>query len=200
MNTQTHDETISISREKLVSIVSQLSEPRPIPWRFDRIDSSQTSLELFAHFNQLIWEVIGGGKFNTAELNPQPIPPRSVLIADLTRHTIDRLLLIQEVADAINQTNGGKSKLVIGDSISQLVEGWCGNEPFTHSIRIRIPHPFPDPYPFPRPEWNKKLSGLELLTAGAIIEQTAKNIAREDLRQELRSAGTTLIEAGISRM
>lgn len=221
MKTQTQktDETICISREKLVSIVSQLfgetsgnpnpdeplkpghwdpiisqiiyrlGEPHPIPWQFDRFDSNQTRLEVFARFNQLILEVIGGGRFNTAELNPPPIPPRAAFLNAFAREAIDRIVLMQEIADAINQTGEQRGKVVISSKLSQLVDELCGNNII---IKFPIPHPKHDA--------DSKLSGVELLTAGAIFEQTAKNIAREDLRQELRNAGAKLIETGITRI
>jgi hypothetical protein len=44
------------------------------------------------------------------------------------------------------------------------------------------------------------LSGLELLTVGAVFEQNAATVVHEGLRQELRSAAVRLIEAGIARM
>lgn len=70
-----------------------------------------------------------------------------------------------------------------------LIDEFCGNG---FKTKIPIPHP--------KHDVDNKLSGIELLRAGAVFEQIAKNIAREDLRQELRDAGAKLIETGISRM
>lgn len=220
METQKIGETINISREKLVSIVSQffggtngnpnpdeplkpgpwdpvirkvayrLSEPQPIPWRFTDINSNQNRLEFFARFNQAIWEVIGGwGKSEMAALNPQPIPPLTAFIAEFTQEAIDRVLLTQEIANELNQTGEQRGKIIVGNRLSQLVDEMCGN-----GFKFKFP------IPRPKNDTDDKLSGVELLTAGAIFEQTAKNVAREDLRQELRNAGAKLIETGISRM
>jgi len=219
MKTQTNGETINISREKLVSIVSQLlggtsgnpnpdesdpkpwdpiadkvayrlGEPHPIPWRFAEAASLRERLESFARLNPEIWDAIGGwGKFNFAELNPQLIPPRAAFLDAFTREAIDRVLLMQEIADAMNETGEQQSKIIVGGRLAQLVDEYCGNG---FKTKIPIPHP--------KHDMDDKLSGIELLMAGAVFEQTAKNIAREDLRQELRNAGAKLIETGISRI
>ncbi|MDQ3710682.1 MAG: hypothetical protein M3388_00450 [Acidobacteriota bacterium] len=218
--TQTTGETINISREKLVSIVSQLSggtsgkpdldesdpkpwgdiadkiayrlgEPRPIPWRSAGFASLQKQrLEFFALLFPEIWDLIGDRvRFNSVELNPQPIPPRDAFLDAFTREAIDRVLLTQEIADAMNETGEQQGKIIVGGRLSQLVDYLCGT-----AIKLKFP------IPRPKHDTDDKLSGIELLTAGAIFEQTAKNIHREDLRQEFRNAGAKLIETGISRM
>lgn len=218
--TQTTGETINISREKLSSIVSQLlggasgkpnpaepfdpkpwdpiadkvthrlGEPHPIPWRSAEFASLRERLEIFALRNPQIWEVIGGwGEHNFAELNPQPIPPRTAFIDAFTREAIDRVLLMQEIADAMNETGEQRGKVIVSNRLSQLVDYICGT-----TIKFKFP------IPLPKHDTDDKLSGVELLTAGAVFVQTAKNIAREDLRQEVRDAGAKLIETGISRI
>ncbi len=56
--------------------------------------------------------------------------------------------------------------------------------------------------PFPKPKRGESelLSGLELLTVSAVFAQNAATVAHEGVRQELRNAGARLAEAGIARM
>ena len=102
---------------------------------------------------------------------------------------IDRALLMQELADAMNQTGEQQGIIIVGGRLSLLVDELCGN-----NFKVRIP------FPKPKRGEDELLSGIELLTAGAVFEQNAATVAHEDLRQELRSGGARLIETGIARM
>ena len=234
MKTQTQkaDETIKISREKLLSLVSrtfgginynpnpdephkpgpwdpvirkvftQMTRygPSPDPWfsgsgldqRRLRFNQYQGILEFLASRFPQIYDAIGGGQFFSqaaVEINPQPLPPRATFLAAFTQEVIDRVLLTQEIADAINQKGDQQGIIIVGGKISMLVDELCGN-----NFKIKIP------IPRPKGDTDERLSALELLTAGAVFEQNAGTVANGNLRHELRNAGAKLIETGIARM
>lgn len=239
--TQTNSETLTISRDKLLSFVSeifggtsvgreddehplppgpwdpiirkvskQVFGPRPEPWRSvfgpspepwrsifgpqpepwrSELHVSQIILGIIAARHPEIFDVIGGDRFNRAALNPQPLPPRAAFLAAFAEEVIDRVSLMQEVADAMNQTGEERGIIIVGGKLSEFVDELCGN-----NFKVRIP------FPKPKHGEDKLLSGLELLTAGAVFEQNAATVTHEGLRRELRNAGARLIETGIARM
>ena len=163
----------------------------PVPWRSE-VSTNRLILEVIAARHPEIFDVIGGGRFNSVALNPQPLPPRAVFLAAFAEEVIDRVLLTQEVAEALNQTNQtGEQQgiIIVGGRLSLLVDELCGN-----NFKVRIP------FPKPKHDEDEFLSGLELLTVAAVFEQNAATIAHEGLSQELRSGGARLIETGIARM
>jgi hypothetical protein len=136
-----------------------------------------------------IFDILGGDRFSDSELNPQPLPPRAVFVAAFAEEVVDRALLTQEIADAMNQPGEQQGIIIVGGRLSLLVDELCGN-----NFKVRIP------FPRPRHDESEMLSGLELLAAGAVFEKNAATVANEGLRQELRDAGAKLIETGIARM
>lgn len=229
--TQTNGETINISREKLVALVSQMFGgaggnpnpeephrpgpwdpiirkvsnrnfgPRPEPWRSfaalsseswqTEFNANRAILNLLATLDPRIYDVIGGGQFYTraaAELNPQPLPPRAVFIAAFTEEVIDRLVLMQEIADAINQTGDERGIIIVSGRIEQFITD-------IDELCPRIPKKFPKPKGY-----EDRFSALELLTAGAVFSQYAAAVANENLQNELTNAGAKLIEKGIARI
>lgn len=228
--TQKAGEMSNVSREKLTSFVSQVFGgatvgreddehplppgpwdpiirkvakkvlgPHPEPWRLvfgpqpeplrSEMSTNRLILGIIAARHPEIFDVIGGGRLNSVALNPQPLPPRAVFLAAFAEEVIDRSLLMQEVADALNQTGEQQGIIIVGGRLSLLVDELCGN-----NFKIRIP------FPKPKRDEDEFLSGLELLTVGAVFEQNAATVAHEGLRQELRHAGARLIETGIARM
>lgn len=209
--TQTTGETLNISREKLASFVSQvfggtsggreddehplppgpwdpiirkvsrrvfgpqpepwhlIFGPRPEPWHSE-FDVSRIILGIIAARHPEIFDVIGGDRFTRAALNPQPLPPRAAFLAAFTEEVIDRALLMQEVADAMNQTGEQQGIIIVGGRLSLLVDELCGN-----NFKIRIP------LPKPKHDTDDRLSGLELIVAGAVFEQNAATVAHEGL-------------------
>jgi hypothetical protein len=227
---QTTNETAYISREKLVSFVSQIFGgtsagreddehplppgpwdpmirkvsnrvfgPRPEPWHLkfgpypepwrSELHVNRMILGVIAARHPEIFDTIGGDRFTLAALNPQPLPPRAAFLAAVTEEVIDRALLMQEVADAMNQTGEQRGIIIVGGRLSQFVDG-------IDELCPRIERKFPKP----KGGIELRFSGLELLTAGAVFEQNAATVAHEGLRQELRNAGARLIEAGLARM
>ena len=130
-------------------------------------------------------------------LNPQPIPPESVLISRLAFRAMDRLLTMQETADLMNKSTGNKSQMIVGVHMAELIDDLCGNEPRHIFIKKRR-NPYGDPVP--HPNWNDKFSGLELVTIGVMFEKMAGNLKGTDLQQEVKNAGAKVIETGISRL
>jgi hypothetical protein len=162
--------------------------PQPEPWRSE-VSTNRLILGIIAARHPEIFDVIGGGRLNSVALNPQPLPPRATFLAAFAEEAIDRALLMQEVADGLNQTGEQQGIIIVGGRLSLLVDELCGN-----NFKVRIP------FPKPKRDEDEFLSGLELLAVGAVFEQNAATVAHEGLRQELRNAGARLIETGIARM
>ena len=160
----------------------------PIPWRSAE-SMNRLILEVIAARHPEIFDVIGGDQVTRAALNQQSMPARVAFLAAFAEEVIDRSLLMQEVADALNQTGSQHGIIIVGGRLSLLVDELCGN-----NFKVRIP------FPKPKRDEDKFLSGLELLTVGAVFEQNAATVSHEGLRHELRSAAATLIETGIARM
>lgn len=215
--TQTTGETLNISREKLVSFVSQIfggqdfpnpdDLPSPGPWDpyiHRALAGLRDKLErqrLFPH--EEAWRtLLSLGVFkgreeifdaliphSLAELNPQPLPPRAKLLVDITQQIVDRTLLIQETADTINQTGNEQSIIIVGGKVNKFVDE-------IDELCPRIPRKFPKP----KGGSADRFSAVELLAAGAVFQQNASTVANEGLRQELNNAGAKLVEIGIARM
>jgi len=162
--------------------------PRPEPWRSD-LNVNRIILGIIAARHPEIYDVIGGGRFNLAALNPQPLRPRAAFLVAFSEEVIDRVLLMQDVADAMNQTGEQQGIIIVGGKLSLLVDELCGN-----NFKVRIP------FPKPKHDEDGLLSGFELLVVGVTFEQNAKNVVHEGLRHELRNAGAKLIEKGMARI
>ncbi len=213
---QTESESLNISREKLLSLVSQtfggvsvgreddehplppgpwdpiirkvskkIFGPSPEPWRSE-LNTNRMILGILAAAHPEIYDVISD-RFNKAALNPQPLPPRAAFLAAVTEEVIDRALLMQETADALNQTGEIQSIIIVGGKFSRYIEGI---DELCPRIERKIPNP------------GRKLtfSGLERLAASAVFAQNAESVAHEGLRQELQNAGAKLIEMGVERL
>lgn len=215
--TQTTGETLNISREKLVSIISQAfggqdfpnpdDPPSPGPWDpyiHRALAGLRDKLErqrLFPHeeaWRTLLTLGVFKGReeifdalipHSLAELNPQPLPPRAKLLIDITQQVVDRALLIQETADAMNQTGEQQSIIIVGGKVNRFVDE-------IDELCPRIPRHFPKP----KGGNSERFSAVELLAAGAVFEQNAAASANEDVRRELSNAGAKLVEMGIARM
>jgi hypothetical protein len=171
--------------------------PSPEPWQsFGHPVPSRSEFNMerlisafIAARHPEIYEIIGGGRFNRAELNPQPLPPKAAFIVAFTEEAMDRILLMQEVADALNQTGERQGIIIVGGKLASLVDELCGNN---FKIKIPVPHP--------KHESDNRLSGLELITAGAVFEQISTTVANKELQEEMRNAAGKLIVTGISRI
>jgi hypothetical protein len=160
----------------------------PVPWRSE-FDMERFILGFIAARHPEIYEVIGGGKFNWAALNPQPLPPKAAFVIAFTEEALDHVQLMQAVADAMNQTGAQQGIIIVGGKLASLVDELCGNN---FKIKIPIPHPKHDS--------DKGLSGVDLVLAASVFEKTCSTVHNEHLQQELRSAAHKLIEVGLSRL
>ena len=169
-------------------VAKEMFGPQPEPWR-SQFDLRRLVLEAIAARHPEIFDVIGGDRFSRVALNPQPLPPRVAFLIAFTEEVIDRVVLMQEIADGITQGGQQRGIIIVGGKLSALVDELCGN-----NFKIRIP------VPKPKHDADNRLSGLELIVAGAVFEQNAATVAHEGLRNELRHAGAKLTEVGIARL
>ncbi|MBA3544691.1 MAG: hypothetical protein H0T83_09675 [Chthoniobacterales bacterium] len=159
--------------------------PFPEPWR-TRFESANEKLRNLGRARPEIWDVIGGG-LERVSLNPQPLPPRWAFGVEFVRLAAERLVMIQETAEIINQGND-RGIIVVGGRISELVEFVCGNH-------------FPRRFPPPRGgQSDPLLTGQELVLMGAELVRYAKSVANEALRGDLSGAGERLIDTGLERL
>ena len=157
--------------------------PFPQPWRM-RFETANERLRNLARVKPEVWDVIGSGDWEKVALNPQPLPPRWAVALEFVRVVAERLVMIQETADVIN--NGGdRGIIVVGGKMSELVDFVCGN-----NFPRKIPPPSPDP----------RLTGLELVLMGAEVISFSKSLANEALGAEFASVGKKLIDAGLERI
>jgi hypothetical protein len=111
--------------------------PQPEPWRSE-LSTNRLILGIIAARHPEIFDVIGGG-LNSVALNPQPLPPRAAFLAAFAEEVIDRSLLMQEVADALNQNGEQQGIIIVGGRLTLLVDELCGN-----NFKVRIPFPKPN--------------------------------------------------------
>jgi hypothetical protein len=163
--------------------------PTPDPWT-TRFGSNLAAFRLIAKKFPAIWDVIGGGRFDSVALNPQPLPPREAFTLEFARAVVDRLLLIQETADAIASNGDRQGTIVVGGRISQLVDEICGNN---------FPKKFPIP-PRPGPDPDPRLTGTELVLIGSHFLATSGIVANDQLRNEFTRAGERLVNEGLNRI
>jgi len=162
--------------------------PQPEPWRTE-FNLGRIILGAIAARHPQIYDVIGGGRFDFAALNPQPLPPRAAFLIAVTEQVIERALMMQELADGLNQTGDQQGIIIGGGRLSAFVDG-------VDELCPRISRKFPK-----RKGIDEiRFSSLELIAAGAVFEQNAASIVNENLQQELRSAGARLIEMGLERL
>lgn len=161
--------------------------PFPQPWR-TRFETANERLRYLARVKPEVWDVIGNGSWEKLALNPQPLPPRWAVALEFVRVVAERLVLIQETADVIN--NGGdRGIIVVGGKVSEMVDFVCGN-----SFPRKIPPSPPDPEPDPR------LTGFELVVMGVEVVSFSKSLTNEALGAEFAAAGEKLIGAGLERI
>lgn len=162
--------------------------PRPEPWRSD-VKIDRLVLDIIARRHPEIYDAIGGGRLDWAALNPQPLPPKETFVIAFTEEVLDRVLLMQDIADAVNQRGEQQGIIIVGGKLNSLVDELCGNN---FKIKIPIPHP--------KHESDKGLSGVDLILAASVLEKSSATVYNESIKQELKNAAKKLIEVGISRM
>lgn len=163
--------------------------PSPDPWT-SRFESNLAAFRAIARKFPAIWDTIGDGRFDSVALNPQPLPPREAFALEFARAAVDRLQLIQEVADAVASYGDREGIIVVGGRISELVDEICGTN---------FPKKFPIP-PRPGPDPDPRLSGTELVLMGSQFLATSGIVANEQLRNEFTAAGERLVNEGLNRI
>lgn len=199
---KTSYESLNISARAMASLVSELiggtvgypdpDHPTPPgPWD-PYIRKALARLGLMVGPTPEPWATVfgpGPQPWQRAALNPQPLPPKAAFAAFIAQEVIDRVLLVQEVAEVIAGAGQSPSSSIVGGMVSRFIDD-CGND------RLWRKRPFPPP----KGEPDDKLTALELLVMGAQFEQSASAIANEQLQQEFRNAGARLTELGMARM
>lgn len=172
---------LTISREKFNSFISTLLDHNPNP------EGDPPPPGPWDPVIRLAAEKIFGSRLDLVALNPQPLPPRWTFGVEFVRLAADRLLMIQETAEAIND-GSDRGIIIVGGKISELVEFVCGNN---------FPRPIP---PRPGSDGDSRLSGQELVLMGAELLRFSRSTANERLAQEFTAAGDRLIDTGIERL
>lgn len=197
-------EVKSISSRKMLSMISQLlaggsSNPDPDnpmphgPWdpyirrALQRMGPSPEP-----------WKAIN--RYSFTELNPQPLPPKTLLIAALTQEIIDHSLLSYEIAETINQGAEERSIIIVSGKVDQYLNDFdelC----YRLSRYINFPRP-------PKgtgdddihPNWDKYTSALDYLIAAAVFQQNALTVGTKIFSRILHGAEVKLTEGAINKL
>src|SRR5688572_1137869 len=116
--------------------------PVPDPWRFA------------AYRHPSIYDAIGD-PLSWVALNPQPLPPRELVVIEVARTAVERFSLAQEMADLTNDAGNERGIIIVGGKISQFVDDFCGTVVFKKI-----------PIPGPKGPEAEKFPGRELVLAG----------------------------------
>lgn len=120
-----------------------------------------------------------------AALNPQPLPPRWMLVSAIAQKALARAELIGEAAAAAGNPDGGAKYL------SVFIDDWCGTPP----------RKFPWPGPGPRPKWAEAtLGATEHLVFAGIIEATLATNPGGTFREGLENAHGRLVETAMAQL
>lgn len=179
---------------------SRISAGYQVPWRtrLSGIWPAQESswkvfiTTLFEKYPELYDLVpLAGQKFGeTVALNPQPLPPRLAFLAAVTHTVINRVELLQDIADNTVDEGERRGIIIVGGYISRFCDEFCGSN-------FRLIWPFPGPPPV----WfSTELHGVDLLVMATQFHQASKEAYSPDLRQNLADAGARFAEAGIAKM
>lgn len=137
-----------------------------------------------------IWNVIGGDPTVHVTLNPQPLPPRSGLLAAVILEFTERMTVVAEIADLIPRPGGERGNLIVVGHAAKFVDDICGN-----GMRVRWP------YPWPAPNWfSDSLSGADLIVMGTQFQQAAVIAMDRELGRTFADAAHALLEAGAARL
>jgi hypothetical protein len=85
--------------------------------------------------------------WNQVALNPQPLPPRTLLFTAIAQEVIDRALLIQETVEALQSQGERQGIIIIGGYISRFADDF------------ELCPPIPWPFRWPRPYWLPEQAG-----------------------------------------
>jgi len=190
-------------RQKLVTALGSLAgyyypnpddAPKPGPW--DPIIKAAISKYLgpfpepwrsAAYRRPAIYDAIGDPLSGVA-LNPQPLPPRELIVTEIARTAVERFALAQEIADMSTNDGSEQGIIVVGGKVSQFVDDFCGTV-----VLKKVPIPGPK-----GPE-EDKFSARELILAGLQFLNGTGSTANEALQRKFQNAGEKLIDEGLKR-
>jgi hypothetical protein len=206
------EDSITLSREQVTRLVRGLAgiasypnpedPPHPGPWdpvlknaflnRFDLVRAGPQPQPWKWLRDQILSSI------NWASLNPQPLPPLSgrgqlaamAIVSDMR----SRMALAQSLPEEF------QVPIVEGihNSLAELVDGWCGNEPRPWPIPIPIP-PWPWP-PEPDPDPREMfVNPLDLIIMGVVFENLAGTVS-EELQSPLQETAAAFQDAGFERL
>jgi hypothetical protein len=155
--------------------ISRFLGPFPEPWR------------IAAYRHPAIYDAID--PMSLVALNPQPLPPRELVVTEVARAAVERFALSQEIADMTNSAGIEQGIIVVGGRVSQFVDDFCGTV-----VYKKIPIPGPK-----GPE-DEKFSGKELILAGMQFLNGTGSTASEALQREFQKAGEKLVDEGLRRI
>src|SRR4051794_7840918 len=123
-----------LSARALTALVSQLTTgyasaegPESAPSHFDR------------YLRKAIERNEPAARF---ALNPQPLPPKSALLASIVQLFSERMTDLAEAADLMPHSDGETGASFMSDHVANFVDEVCGN-----GLQVRWP------FPWPAPEW-----------------------------------------------
>ncbi len=137
-----------------------------------------------------IWDVIGGDPGAPVGLNPQPLPPRSALLAAVVQIFAERMTDVAELADLIPRPGGERGIIIVGGHVAKFVDDVCAI-----GLRMRWPMPWPAP-----PWFGEALDGADLIVMGTQFQQAAVIAMDGDLGRTFADAAHALLEAGAARL
>ncbi|WP_156964429.1 hypothetical protein [Methylocapsa aurea] len=123
-------------------------------------------------------------------LNPQPLPPKAAFATAFAQQIVDRVLVLQDVADAMPRQGEQQGIIIVSGYISRFVDDYCGT-----GFRFKWP------FPGPRPNWfTEEVNGADLILAGVQFERAAAEISNEELTRSLIDGAARLKETGLARL
>ena len=190
----TKKESSALTRQKMMSLVSQLvngnpnpDDPQPPgPWDpVIRRAHERVSYRMSTPFQFSSWDWVA--------LNPQPLPPRVIFSHALAEEVIGKALLMQEIADGMNTNEEERGIIIVSGLISKFVDDLCPERPKIPFPKKKGPWP-PDPDPDPR--WQ----ALELFVIALQFKEQSRSTSNEALRLTFEDASDKIISTALSRM
>lgn len=158
-------------------------------------------------------------------LNPQPLPPRYLLMLSLAQAVVSRAELMQDLASAMTNDAEKRGIIIVSGYVASFVRevrqaqfqmplrSTVVQEKARHGRHIPLFHldvyfdvwPWvghrpPPPPPPEHPDWNEKLSGVDLVILGTAFAEAAKSMFDQELRHAFADAAAQLTEAGTARI
>jgi hypothetical protein len=171
-----------LSARALTALVSQLTTGYA---------SAEGSESAPSHFDRYLRKAIERNEPAARfALNPQPLPPKSALLASIVQLFSERMTDLAEAADLMPHSDGETGASFMSDHVANFVDEVCGN-----GLQVRWP------FPWPAPEWfSANLSGPDLVVMGTQFQQAAALAMDRDIGRTFADAAHALLEAGAARI